>query len=428
MHAFVTAPSPETEKLPAERYESLIRLAEAIRTHQLPQDLFQVLVRELGQIVRFDAVAQYDDALSKVNWHLSESCRAPVKPSQEIPKEETIVWWVQHHQKVVVIPSVDEETRFPQAMELLRDCGIHSLCALPMSTAHRRLGSLMVASRHPYMYSEEEVRFLELVVNQIALALDDALNFQASKRAQERLAARFGLTNSVVSNLDLRGVLRAVSASIRRVMQCDGVGVCLPEGENGKLRLYALDFPGSQGIVREEMLPPEEDVSALAALRTGRPVRVTGRELSEGHHLRAVGVRTVCHLPLASQKGVLGVLTLGSLEEGAFPEEEIGFLAQVANQVAIAVENSLAYRQIAQLSEQLAQEKLYLEDEIRSELKFEEIVGKSEALRARADQVETVAPTDSTVLIYGETGTGKELVARAVHNLSSRSRNGRSSN
>jgi len=423
MQASVIASALEAETLPVERYESLIRLAEAIRTHQTPQDLFQVLVQELGNVVRFDAVAQYDDALNKVNWHLGELCSAAAKPSRDLPKEETIVWWVQHHQEVVVISSVDDEDRFPRMMDVLRDCGIRSLCAVPMSTAHRRLGSLMVASRFPYTYSDEEVRFLSLVVNQIALALDDALNFQASKRAQERLELLLNLTNSVVSNRDLRDVLRAVSASIRRVMQCDGVGVCLPEPGSDRLRLYALDFPGSQGIVQEGMLPSGEDGSALTALRTGRPVRVTSGELSDDHLSRAVGVKTICHLPLVSQNVILGLLTLGSLDESAFSDEEIAFLSQVAKQVAIAVENSIAFRQIAELRDQLAQEKLYLEDEIRTELKFEEIIGNSDALRRLLAQVETVAPTDSTVLIYGETGTGKELIARAVHNLSPRKPN-----
>ena len=423
MQGFVTAPTPEAEKLPADRYEALIRLAEAIRTHQQPGDLFQVLVRELREVVHFDAVAQYDESLNKVNWHLGSLCKPVSNPYRNLGKEQTIAWWVQHHQQALVISSVDSEQRFPEMMEILRECGIRSLCALPLSTAHRRLGSLMIASGCPFTYSDDEVRFLSLVVNQVALALDDSLNFQASKRSQERLELLLDLTNNVVSNLDLRDVLRAASASIRRVMQCDGVGVALPEPGTNRLRLYALDFPGNKGIIQEGMLPEDEDASVLASLSTGRAIRVTSKELAADHLALAVGVKTMCHLPLATQKGVLGVLTLGSLEEGAFSDEEIGFLGRVATQVAIAVENSIAYRQIEELRDQLAQEKLYLEDEIRTELKFEEIIGNSEALRRVLAQVETVAPTDSTVLIYGETGTGKELVARAVHNLSSRRSN-----
>ena len=119
----------------------------------------------------------------------------------------------------------------------------------------------------------------------------------------------------------------------------------------------------------------------------------------------------------------MGVLSLGSCRENVFSADDLAFLTQIARQVAIAIENAVAFGEVSDLKDKLAQEKLYLEDEIRSELNFEEIVGKSEALRRVLQQVETVAPTDSTVLIYGETGTGKELIARAVHNLSSRHAN-----
>jgi formate hydrogenlyase transcriptional activator len=423
MHASAISSSPATKKLPETRYESLIRLAEAIRTNRHPQDLFQVLVGELRDVVQFDAIAQFDEALNKVNWHLGELCNAAAKPACDLPKEETIAWWVQHHQEAVVVHSVDDEDRFPRMMAMLRDCGIRSLCALPMSTAHRRLGSLVFASSLPRAYSEEEVRFLSLVVNQIALALDDALNFCALKGAQERLELLLDLTNSVVSNLDLRDVLRAVSASIRRVMRCEGVGVALPEPGTGILRLHALDFPVGKAVIQEGTFPLKENLPILTAFQTGRFVRLTGSELFEDAVARSIGIKTLCHLPLISPKGTLGVLSVGSFDEGAFSDEEIGFLNQVAKQVAIAVENSVAYRQIGELRDQLAQEKLYLENEIRTELNFEEIIGNSDALRRVLGQIETVAPTDSTVMIYGETGTGKELIARAVHSLSSRKSN-----
>ena len=134
----------------------------------------------------------------------------------------------------------------------------------------------------------------------------------------------------------------------------------------------------------------------------------------------AEGFKAGCLVPLVSRNRVLGVLALARLEENAFSKDDVELATQVANQVTIAVENALAYGQIAVLKDKLAEEKLYLEQEIRSELNFDEIGGRSAALRHVLQEVETVAPTDSTVLIYGETGTGKELIARAIHDLSSR--------
>ena len=424
MHVAIRTRSFETEQLPGARYESLIRMAEAIRANRDPQELFQILVKELGKVVPFDAVAQFDEGLNKVHWHLGQACRrSEGRPSSDLAKEETVEWWVQHHQQPLIIRSVEEEPRFPRMMERLAECGIRSLCALPMSTAHRRLGSLIIGSSTPHAYSGEELRFLMLAVNHIAVAMDDAQNFQASRRSEQRLELLLDLTNSIVSNLDLREVLRAVSRNIRRVMHCDGVGVVLPEPGGEQLRIFALDFPAMAGTLQEGLLPNSEKAGALIVLRTGRPLRVHSGELPDDDLAVAVGVKTICHLPLTGRNGVLGILSLGSLQENAFSDEEISFLSQVANQVAIAVENSITYRQIEELKDQLAREKLYLEDEIRTELQFEEIIGKSDALRRVLAQVETVAPTDSTVLIYGETGTGKELIARAVHNLSSRQPN-----
>ena len=136
--------------------------------------------------------------------------------------------------------------------------------------------------------------------------------------------------------------------------------------------------------------------------------------------MRAEGVRSVCSLPLIAPSRILGTLNLASVRDGNFTEEDAELLSQVASQIAIALENALAFREIDELKNKLAEEKLYLEDEIRSEYNFEEIIGESAALRRILKQVETVAPTDSIVLILGETGTGKELIARAMHNLSNR--------
>src|SRR5581483_9198452 len=211
-------------------------------------------------------------------------------------------------------------------------------------------------------------------------------------RAHERLSLLLDLTNTVVSNLDLRELLRAVAASIRRVMQCDGVGVGLPDAAN-RLQLYALDYPDGLGVIREGYQARSSDETAAEAVfRTGHAKQLTAEELRADAIALAEGARAICHLPLVGRDRVLGVLTLGRKQDKPFSEDEFEFLIQVARQVAIAVENALAFGEITELKDRLAQEKLYLEDEIRSELNFEEIVGRSDALRRVLRDVETVAP------------------------------------
>ena len=215
----------------ASRYESMIRLAEAIRSQRDQKDLFQLLAGELRQVVPFDVMAQCDHAGNKVNWHFSEAYDSEKGQVSDIPKEETVAWWVDRTQQPVVLQVTNEETRFRTTIEVLNKLGLRSLCALPLSTAHSRFGSLVFASQIADAYSPEEVRFLSFVAGQIALAMDDALNFQ-------RLKLLLDLTNRVVSKLDLRELLREVSASIRGVMQCDGVGVTLSDPETDQLRVY----------------------------------------------------------------------------------------------------------------------------------------------------------------------------------------------
>src|SRR5438445_1422778 len=412
------------------RYEALIRVSQAIGVHRDPAELFQVLSNELRSVVKFDSigVVQYDEAGNEMAWHLAEKCKEMRdRPCHELPQEETIPWWVYQHQQALVIPCVDRETRFPRALDPIRTCGIRSGCAFPLTTVHRRLGVLFLGSEETEAYSDEDISFLSLVAGQIALAIDDALNFEASRKAQEQLKLLLDLTNSVVSTLDLRELLRNISANLRRVMQCDFVGVGLPDAGNGThLRLYAVDFPESKGFIREESLIPIEGSPPGIAFKTGEPYVGTVRDVANmtpDSPPLAEGFTVGCVLPLASRGRIHGVLSLGRREENAFSPDEVRFLMQVASQIAIAVENAIAYSQITELKDKLAQEKVYLEDEIRSEMNFEEIVGTSAILRRVLKQVETVGPTESTVLIYGETGTGKELIARALHNLSPRHSN-----
>jgi formate hydrogenlyase transcriptional activator len=243
-------------------------------------------------------------------------------------------------------------------------------------------------------------------------------------RESDRLKLLLDITNTLVSNLGCRDLLRTVSASIRQVMRCDSVGVWLPDAQHVRLRQLAMDFPESKGYLKEDWQLPVEGTELGRVFKTGEAyvVRTRADFISDWSTpmAHAEAIESGCALPLISRNRTVGVLTLGSRVENSVSREDVDFLMQAAGQVAIAIENALAYREIAELKDKLAQEKLYLEDEIRGEMDFEGIVGQSSALRHVLNLVETVAPSDSTVLLLGETGTGKELIARAIHERSRR--------
>src|SRR5258705_1507503 len=241
---------------------------------------------------------------------------------------------------------------------------------------------------------------------------------------KDRLKLLLDMTNNLVSNLEPRDLLRAISASIRQDMHCDVVGVWLPDAEGRQLRQVVQDFPESNGFSKEDVLQPIEGTEAGDVFKTGKPfVLRTQADVTSEFGISAIRAESLLSgfgLPLISRNRTLGVLTLGSRIENSFSPEDVDFLMRAAGQVAMAIENALAYREIADLKDKLAHEKLYLEEEIRTTAGFEGIVGESSALRQVLQLVETVATSDSTALLLGETGTGKELIARAIHDRSRR--------
>ena len=246
------------------------------------------------------------------------------------------------------------------------------------------------------------------------------------QRERDQLDLLLDVTNAVVTQLDTRELFRAVAPALRRCCSADVAALSLYDPDAGVLRHHVCDAPDDFCSKSDVPMITESTLEGSAAghvFTTGQPRAFSRIELDafpESAFIRARGIRSACCVPLATAHGVLGTLNLGAFSDHAFSDEQFPLLTRVAGQIAIAVRNAFSYERIEELNAQLAREKLYLEDEIRSDYQFDEIIGRSKALGRVLREIETVAPTDSTVLISGETGSGKELVARAIHQLSTR--------
>jgi formate hydrogenlyase transcriptional activator len=410
---------------PSVRYEALLRSGRSIATCNDCENAGNELVRQLHEIVPFDylQVVAFNAETNAVEWQVLEVNGNRLEGLAQ--DEDTPAAWVHQRQQLHIADDWNRETRFSKHKQFLVEHGIASTCALPLTRGQRRLGIISVGSKHPHSYPEEEVDFLRLVADQIALAIDAAVNLYSSTQAQERLKLILELTNQVVSNLEFDDLLHAISSIVRRVTRCDAAAIMLPDSEGKNLRVHALDFPDSRGLFLEGVEIPIEGSMPGQTFQTGKPYVVNHldpKTIPAEMYAKASGegINSLCDISLVSRDRMLGVMALARRQENSFDEDEVAFLTQVAHQVAIAMENALAYGEIAELKDKLAQEKLYLEDEIRGEMDFEGIVGQSSALRNVLRLVETVAPSDSTVLLLGETGTGKELIARAIHDRSRR--------
>jgi formate hydrogenlyase transcriptional activator len=407
------------------RYEALVRAGRSIATCNDCENAGNELSRQLREIVPFDylQVVSFNAETGAVEWQLLEVNGERLDGLT--PDEDTPAVWAHQRQQLYVANDWGRETQFLRHKQYLGQHRIASTCTLPLTRGQRRLGAISVGSKHPHSYPEEEVDFLRLVADQIALAIDAAVNLYLSTQAQDRLKLILELTNQVVSNLEFDELLQAISGIVRRVVDCDAAAIMLPDAAGKNLRVHTLDFPDSKGFFVEGVEIPIEGTMPGETFQTGKACvlnRLDPSEVPPDMYAKASGegINSLCDIQLASRNRFLGVLGLARRQENSFDEDEVAFLTQVAHQVAIAMENALAYGEIAELKDKLAQQKLYLEDEIRGEMDFEGIVGQSSALRNVLRLVETVAPRDSTVLLLGETGTGKELIARAIHDRSRR--------
>jgi formate hydrogenlyase transcriptional activator len=406
------------------RYKAVLRISEVIAACREPKELATTLADEIGKFLNFDhlffvVVKKNTQEIEYLVWG-----KGPL-PFPDLPIEELLPLWdaVRSGDPQQTV-DWDTEERYPRFKPWAKKIGLGSGVRIPLTTPHRQLGVFGLIRDIVNPFSDEEICFLRLIGHVIAFALDDGLNLRCARRQNERLKLLLNLTSRITSNLNLRDLLRAIAANIREVMHGDSVAVLLLDSASGKSRLFALDFPQGKGFIRED----DAHIVAGAgkrALETLKPVvveRIGPDDLPPEIYEKIIGegLKSSCVIPLVSRDRALGYLSIARTAVSTFAPEDVEFLAEAAGQIAIAIENAMAYHEISDLKDKLAQEKLYLEEEIRSEMNFENIIGNSPELKHVLELVETVAPSDSTVLLQGETGTGKELIARAIHDRSRR--------
>ncbi len=301
-------------------------------------------------------------------------------------------------------------------------CGI----SVPLISHEQVLGTLNVGSLTEAAFTKRDVELLEQIGSQVAIGVENALNFQRAKRERDHNQLLLEVTNAVTSHLDIKDLIGATSTCLKRVIPHDVAAIALYDDEAKVLRVHTLNAPWMEHAYADEgFVMGLDDSPAGKAAKTRQPVLINRLDPAEYDSqivakAYAAGLRSSCNVPLISHDRLLGVVALASHNECAFTNADVQLFCHIAGQLAIAVENSLSFRELAALKNKLVSEKLYLEEEIQTEYNFEEIIGQSGSLKKILKQVATVAPTDSAVLLCGETGTGKELIARAIHSASNR--------
>jgi formate hydrogenlyase transcriptional activator len=417
------------------RYDALIRVSKTLAGHKTMAELFQVLTDQLHPVVPFDylALILHDEATDQMRLVVLEPDEivvpAPLVSTPVSKRGPSATVW--KTQKGVVIPIPEKGPLQPPVLEFIRSQGRRMTCWLPLTTAHRKVGVLSFGSCSADAYTDDILAFMEQVAAAIAIAVDNGINFEQAQRYQrelrdERDNLRFllDINDLLVSRiLDYAALLEAISEAVQRVIKHDHISLALFDENTRQLRLQWIHDEKRGSTAADLALPVERSAAGLTFQRD--VTRVFRRSDLEGFvadgvpMLKTAKLQSLCCIPLVTRNGKFGTLNVGSTDADAFSEEDVTLLGQTSAQIAIAVENARAYQQVTRLNARLAEEKKYLERELHQE--FADIVGKSPALRGVLKAVKTVAPTDTTVLLLGETGTGKELIARAIHDHSPRS-------
>ena len=415
------------------RYRALVDVAGALTSHSDHTDLLRSLRGHLEPIVQFTflSVWLWDRDADRLTVAFVEPPGAPGARlvGESYPAAGTYPGQAVQTGHPVYVSDVDPGG--PSPSPVMVEHGVQSYCAVPLVTAHGTIGTLNFGSLDRDAYTTEDIELMSRVGALVAVALENARSVEtirdqqaALRRERDQLDLLLEVTNAIVTQLDTRALFLALAPALKRVCSAEFAALTLYDPDARVLRKHVCQGPPELAGIGSPTteIPADASLSGLV-FRGGEP-RIFDRDellrYPETRRLVEFGALSACSVPLLTPQGPIGTLDLASFDRDAFSPALFGLLTRIAGQIAIAVRNAISYERIETLNAQLAREKVYLQDEIRSDQLFEDIVGGSAALRRVLKEIETVAPTGSTVLITGETGSGKELVARAIHQLSER--------
>lgn len=422
-----------------DQMQLLLDVTNKITSHLDIHELFKAIASSLYQLINCDGagLTLYDPNKNLLVGYALEvrpqySDKTSLEEGVLLPLEDDLPGTKAFYSLQTILVTYKElkDSKSPIVQKVVAD-GIKSGCVAPLISRGKALGTLDIVSIHEDKFTPEDALLLTQIAKQIAISVDNSLNFERAKQAEQQITQERDLwrllldvNNAVVSHLDMKELVKSVSTSLSSLIPLEAAGIALYESEYNHLRIFANNLTtGFTGFKEGNVIPLEGTPGGLV-FTSGRPLLVSRPDLEKFPADKMYQIpgdrKSSCIVPLTAHGQKLGVLGILSSKEDAFTEANLELLTQVSGQVAIAVENALAYREIEILKNKLTQEKLYLEEELNSSWNFEQIIGISPVFKRILKQVETVAPIDSTVLVYGETGTGKEIIARAIHNLSAR--------
>ena len=418
-----------------DRTRLLLRLTNAVTSERHLPDLLNRISTLLRETIphHYASLSIWDDAAQGLRrWAAVQPADPePIREGELLDADEP-PWLAFESGDVIEIPKEAFATLQTKLTKVLVARGVQSGICLPLKTRRGKYGVLNVGSPNVDAFPIPEALLLWQIARQLALAVENAMSFDRTERyrleasaERDRFKLLLDVNNTLVSHLDAHSLWLSLLETVRRTLNHDYASLITLDAKTRQLRLEAATYYDERGVEEPQVVMSLDRSPAALAFQWGTPCVFKGEELDQFDYeglpgMRSMGLQSVCCVPLSTGRGILGALNIASRLEDAFSQAEVNLLRDIAGQVAIAVENTLAFREISDLKNRLAEEKLYLEGEIVSQHDFKEIVGESRALKDTLQQIQTVAPTDATVLLLGETGTGKELLARALHDLSRR--------